>query len=87
LFDSLVHQMHNLEKGPEINVTATKEEMMEIFETMYTMRRMEITCVSLHLYVIHDDHKIKLPQKQRAKTTLLFLCGDETTLVCFLNLF
>jgi pyruvate dehydrogenase E1 component alpha subunit len=30
--------------SPSLSVSGTKEELMEMFETMYTMRRMEITC-------------------------------------------
>jgi pyruvate dehydrogenase E1 component alpha subunit len=33
-----------LDTQPSNEVTATKDELMEMFETMYTMRRMEITC-------------------------------------------
>lgn len=38
------YEVHNLEAGPPTEVNATKEELLEMFEVMYTMRRMEITC-------------------------------------------
>jgi pyruvate dehydrogenase E1 component alpha subunit len=31
-------------EAPSTTVTATKDELIEYFKTMYTMRRMEITC-------------------------------------------
>ena len=37
-------QTHNLDSAPSESVTATKEDLVEMFELMYTMRRMEITC-------------------------------------------
>ena len=37
-------QIHNFEAGPVETAEVTKEELVNIFETMYTMRRMEITC-------------------------------------------
>jgi pyruvate dehydrogenase E1 component alpha subunit len=37
-------QTHNLDSAPSESVTATKQELVDIFELMYTMRRMEITC-------------------------------------------
>jgi pyruvate dehydrogenase E1 component alpha subunit len=39
-------QTHNLAEGdgPKSSVECTREEMLSIFELMYTMRRMEITC-------------------------------------------
>jgi len=37
-------KLHNLEEGPKTEVYATREELMEYYELMYTMRRMEITC-------------------------------------------
>ena len=36
--------MHNLDTAPENTVEASKKELMDMFELMYTMRRMEITC-------------------------------------------
>jgi TPP-dependent pyruvate/acetoin dehydrogenase alpha subunit len=39
-------QTHNLTTSPSTTVEATKTDLLEMFETMYTMRRMEITCVS-----------------------------------------
>lgn len=33
-----------LDELPSTQVTTNKEELMEYFQTMYTMRRMEITC-------------------------------------------
>lgn len=35
---------HNLESAPAETVECSKDEMIEMFELMYTMRRMEITC-------------------------------------------
>jgi pyruvate dehydrogenase E1 component alpha subunit len=35
---------HNLDTAPNNEVTMTKEEMLDHFRLMYTMRRMEITC-------------------------------------------
>jgi len=37
-------QIHNLETGPESSVECTRQDLVEMFEWMYTMRRMEITC-------------------------------------------
>lgn len=37
-------ETHNLETGPSEESTWSKEELLETFELMYTMRRMEITC-------------------------------------------
>jgi len=37
-------EVHNLDTMPETKVEISKEELVEIFELMYTMRRMEITC-------------------------------------------
>ena len=37
-------QTHCLDSAPANTVEGTREELMEMFETMYTMRRMEITC-------------------------------------------
>lgn len=37
-------ETYNLETAPENSVVATKDDLMEKFKTMYTMRRMEITC-------------------------------------------
>ena len=37
-------QTHNLESAPAETVECSKDEMIEMFELMYTMRRMEITC-------------------------------------------
>lgn len=39
-------QTHNLTTSPSTTIEATKTDLMDMFETMYTMRRMEITCVS-----------------------------------------
>jgi len=38
------YELHNFETGPPETTEVTKEELVNIFETMYTMRRMEITC-------------------------------------------
>merc|ERR1740130_2632262 len=38
------YELHNFETGPAEKVEMTKDEFVNIFETMYTMRRMEITC-------------------------------------------
>lgn len=37
-------QTHNLDTAPNDTVTVTKEQLMDYFHLMYTMRRMEITC-------------------------------------------
>mmetsp|Transcript_12019 Transcript_12019/g.25418 ORF Transcript_12019/g.25418 Transcript_12019/m.25418 type:complete len:398 (-) Transcript_12019:139-1332(-) len=37
-------ETHNFETGPSETAEVSKEELVETFETMYTMRRMEITC-------------------------------------------
>jgi len=37
-------ETHNLETAPNDSIEMTKEELISHFETMYTMRRMEITC-------------------------------------------
>lgn len=37
-------ETHNFETGPSEMAEVSKNELVEIFETMYTMRRMEITC-------------------------------------------
>lgn len=37
-------EIHNFETGPSETAEVTKDELVEMFETMYTMRRMEITC-------------------------------------------
>mmetsp|Transcript_9697 Transcript_9697/g.22816 ORF Transcript_9697/g.22816 Transcript_9697/m.22816 type:complete len:394 (+) Transcript_9697:65-1246(+) len=37
-------ETHNFDSAPAESVEATKEELVDMFETMYTMRRMEITC-------------------------------------------
>ena len=37
-------ETHNLDAAPAETVTATKEELLDMFQLMYTMRRMEITC-------------------------------------------
>jgi len=37
-------QLHNLDTAPNNEITMTKEELLEHFRLMYTMRRMEITC-------------------------------------------
>jgi len=37
-------EMHNLDIAPNNEVTMTKDQLMEHFRLMYTMRRMEITC-------------------------------------------
>lgn len=37
-------ETHNLDTAPAETVECTKEEMVSMFELMYTMRRMEITC-------------------------------------------
>ena len=37
-------QIHNLETAPANSVECSKDEMWNMFELMYTMRRMEITC-------------------------------------------
>lgn len=36
-----------LDSAPSTTVEASKDDLLEMFETMYTMRRMEITCVRL----------------------------------------
>jgi len=38
------YEIHNFESGPSETAEVSKEELIDIFETMYTMRRMEITC-------------------------------------------
>jgi len=37
-------ETHNLESGPNNEITMSKEELLDHFKLMYTMRRMEITC-------------------------------------------
>jgi len=37
-------EVHNLDTMPNLKVEVSKEELVDIFELMYTMRRMEITC-------------------------------------------
>jgi len=37
-------ETYNLEEGPSNTTSCTKSELMDYFETMYRMRRMEITC-------------------------------------------
>lgn len=37
-------ETHNLETSPETTVECTKQDLLDMFELMYTMRRMEITC-------------------------------------------
>ena len=37
-------QVHNLDNEPASQVVVTKDELWSMFELMYTMRRMEITC-------------------------------------------
>jgi len=37
-------EVHNLDSAPENHGYVTPDELKEYFETMYTMRRMEITC-------------------------------------------
>jgi len=37
-------ETHCLESAPENSITMSKEELLSHFKTMYTMRRMEITC-------------------------------------------
>jgi pyruvate dehydrogenase E1 component alpha subunit len=37
-------QTHNLPSSPATTITATQQDLTDMFETMYTMRRMEITC-------------------------------------------
>ena len=37
-------QTHNLETAPADSVESNKQELLDMFELMYTMRRMEITC-------------------------------------------
>mmetsp|Transcript_18095 Transcript_18095/g.25091 ORF Transcript_18095/g.25091 Transcript_18095/m.25091 type:complete len:404 (+) Transcript_18095:148-1359(+) len=37
-------ETHLLDSKPEDTVTTSKDELMQMFELMYTMRRMEITC-------------------------------------------
>jgi len=38
------YELHNLDTSPSNSVKASKAELLEMFELMYTMRRMEITC-------------------------------------------
>lgn len=37
-------EIHNFETGPSETSETSKDELVNMFETMYTMRRMEITC-------------------------------------------
>lgn len=37
-------ETHNFETAPDESIVATKKELVDMFELMYTMRRMEITC-------------------------------------------
>jgi len=37
-------ETYNLETAPQNTIECTKDEIMSYFQTMYTMRRMEITC-------------------------------------------
>ncbi|KAL0585671.1 hypothetical protein ABG067_004595 [Albugo candida] len=37
-------KLHRLDKGPENHAYSNKEELLEYYRLMYTMRRMEITC-------------------------------------------
>jgi pyruvate dehydrogenase E1 component alpha subunit len=37
-------ELHNLDTAPNNEITMTKEELLDHFRLMYTMRRMEITC-------------------------------------------
>lgn len=37
-------EVHNLDSEPATEVEISKDELVEMFELMYTMRRMEITC-------------------------------------------
>jgi pyruvate dehydrogenase E1 component alpha subunit len=39
-----ISQTHNLDIEPNGKVECSKQELVEMFELMYTMRRMEITC-------------------------------------------
>lgn len=38
------YELHKFETGPSESAEVTKDELVKTFETMYTMRRMEITC-------------------------------------------
>lgn len=37
-------EIHNLDSAPNNTIECSRDELMEYFKTMYTMRRMEITC-------------------------------------------
>ncbi|GMI58106.1 hypothetical protein TeGR_g11826 [Tetraparma gracilis] len=39
-----LYQTHNLDSAPPTSTVATKDELVSYLTTMYTMRRMEITC-------------------------------------------